>query len=281
MALQKKLAGGFTALNSGRIADCYSKVILRTVAGMVRGGFCGENRGTLERCAAQGRVPGKGEKGGLCARQNGRCRQSIWVRTEDLEEADWQDWSYSVDGGGIWEETLPEWDLKECWHTEGGLGLYDRPASCDGFQRIVPIRNRKELLECVQQLNGSPADPGTLYRLEADLDLGGMTWTPIGLDANTPFEGCFDGGGHLIRNFVLNSRRNPYAGFFGWTVRAARSKTWLWTASCWAEAASPPHFAATMREPSPTAPSASTAPLHAAPAAWPLRTAASSPIQPR
>lgn len=216
MALQKKLAGGFAALNSGRIADCYSKVILRTVAGMVRGGFCGENRGTLERCAAQGRVPGKGEKGGLCARQSGRCRQSIWVRTADLEEADWQDWSYSVDGGGIWEETLPEWDLKECWHTEGGLGLYDYPASCDGFQRIVPIRNRKELLECVQQLNGAPADPGTLYRLEADLDLGGMTWTPIGLDANTPFEGCFDGGGHLIRNFVLNSRRHPYAGFFGW-----------------------------------------------------------------
>ena len=60
MALHKKLAGGFTALNSGRIADCYSKVILRTVAGMVRGGFCGENRGTLERCAAQGRVPGTG-----------------------------------------------------------------------------------------------------------------------------------------------------------------------------------------------------------------------------
>jgi hypothetical protein len=68
MVHPKKQLGGFVALNTGRISDCYSAVALRSVRHGVAGGFCAENHGTLEHCAAQGRVRGTGEKGGFCVR---------------------------------------------------------------------------------------------------------------------------------------------------------------------------------------------------------------------
>ena len=221
MALQKKLSGGFAALNTGRIIDCYSRVCLRQAAGMLSGGFCGENRGTLERCAAQGRILGQGKKNGLCGQQKGRCRQSFWIRGQDAEEKDWSDWDCSLPEEDVSEETLEEWDLTGIWHlhTDGKqgarLGLYDQMAAGRAYERVVEISDRKGLLEFAEQVNGGTAETSVLYRLTADIDLGGKSWTPVGLDANTPFEGCFDGGGHLIHNFVVNGGKYPFAGFFG------------------------------------------------------------------
>lgn len=80
---------------------------------------------------------------------------------------------------------------------------------------MVEIRDRKELMEFARQVNEGNAPRSTLYRLTADIDLGGKAWTPIGLDDNTPFQSCFDGGGHQIRHFVVHANKYPFAGFFG------------------------------------------------------------------
>lgn len=66
------------------------------------------------------------------------------------------------------------------------------------------------------------------YALTADVDLGGIDWTPIGLGAHAiakggqpmegmPFMGTFDGGGHTIRNMTLEDDDYPFefAGLFG------------------------------------------------------------------
>jgi hypothetical protein len=58
------------------------------------------------------------------------------------------------------------------------------------------------------------------YVLTADVDLGGIEWTPIGASDNKPFKGTFDGGGHVIANLSINNSLAPdgntnYAGLFG------------------------------------------------------------------
>lgn len=58
------------------------------------------------------------------------------------------------------------------------------------------------------------------FRLENDIDLGGMEWISIGgsIDENRWFEGHFDGNGHTVSNFKMTTESEVYpnAGFFGW-----------------------------------------------------------------
>ncbi|MDD4292078.1 MAG: hypothetical protein PHX51_07595 [Clostridia bacterium] len=54
------------------------------------------------------------------------------------------------------------------------------------------------------------------YSLEADLDLGGMEWTPIG-NREEAFSGIFDGNGHTIGNFKITGTQ-VFAGLFGYST---------------------------------------------------------------
>lgn len=54
--------------------------------------------------------------------------------------------------------------------------------------------------------------------LESDLDLEGITYTPIG-ENGEPFKGTFDGKGHTIYNLEINTTNN-YIGLFGYTSNA-------------------------------------------------------------
>lgn len=66
-------------------------------------------------------------------------------------------------------------------------------------------------------LNGE----GATFRVSADINLGGMEWTPIanyGSNNNTSFKGTFDGANHTISNFVLANR--SHNGLFGRTQDA-------------------------------------------------------------
>ena len=221
MVHPKKQLGGFVALNTGHISDCYSAVALRHTRHALSGGFCGENRGILERCAAQGRVHGRGEKGGFCGRQKGRSNRTIWLRSRQEAEARWTDWEYSLTGEDVSADGLEGWDFEKVWHLHDDsapvrLRLYDRPPAPTESGPVVEIGDRKALLEFAQQINEGTADPAACYRLTADIDLGGRAWTPVGLDGNTPFTGCFDGCGHQIHNFVVSAGKVPFAGFFGY-----------------------------------------------------------------
>ncbi|MCR4726967.1 MAG: hypothetical protein K5753_07105 [Clostridia bacterium] len=53
------------------------------------------------------------------------------------------------------------------------------------------------------------------YRLEADIDLSGAEWTPIG-NTSTPFIGVFDGNGHKITGLTLKTcNADAKVGLFG------------------------------------------------------------------
>ena len=217
---RKKQMGGFVALNTGLIADSYSRVRLRQGLHTVAGGFCGENRGTLDRCAAQGYVRGRGMKSGFCGQQKGRCSRSHWLRDQEGREDKWSDWECSLAREQVAEEDLEGWDFTDVWHLHGDRGpvqlsLYDRPRAQEEPAQVIEISDRRGLLEFARAVNNGEDGRGILYRLTTDIDLGGWAWTPVGWDANVPFEGSFDGGGHLIRNFSILAGKFPLAGFFG------------------------------------------------------------------
>ncbi|MNS59397.1 The GLUG motif protein [compost metagenome] len=54
------------------------------------------------------------------------------------------------------------------------------------------------------------------YKLGANIDLAGRTWTPIGR-ANYPFKGQIDGDGFVIRNLSINGTSNNQ-GLFGYNT---------------------------------------------------------------
>ncbi len=59
------------------------------------------------------------------------------------------------------------------------------------------------------------SDLSGYYILLVDIDLDGISWTPVGSDS-TPFTGIFDGGGHTISNLTLSSS-DYYQGLFGYS----------------------------------------------------------------
>lgn len=65
-------------------------------------------------------------------------------------------------------------------------------------------------------------NPTGAFYLAADLDLGGMSFVPIGT-VNAPFRGTFDGNGFEIRNLTVDAGGNDQAGLFGATNGATLS----------------------------------------------------------
>lgn len=222
--VQTKRLGGFAALNLGLIEDCYSMVTL--TAGPA-GGFCGENRGTLRRCAAQGRVTRGKERFGLVRLQKGAAHACLWLRDGRANRSDWADWSLSHAAAALRAEHLEGWDLEGVWRLQDEgrgprLRLYDLPDRPEGFGQVVDIGDRAGLLAFAQAVNSGEAGADTLYRLTADIDLGGRAWTPVGADQNHPFLGFFDGCGHRISNFTVQAGKHHLAGLFGCVGRGGR-----------------------------------------------------------
>lgn len=63
---------------------------------------------------------------------------------------------------------------------------------------------------------------GKYIVLEADIDLAGKLWTPIG-SMSAPFEGTFNGGFHKISNINVNQTAVSYTGLFGYNTGEIRN----------------------------------------------------------
>ena len=75
------------------------------------------------------------------------------------------------------------------------------------------IANGEQLAFLAQQVNSGTDYEGKFIKLTADIDLGGKEWTPIGGYYHC-FKGTFDGDGHTVSNFTINSQYNCI-GLFG------------------------------------------------------------------
>lgn len=221
-----KHISGFAALNSGTILNCYSAVRIKTKG--PASGFCTENTGSLRNCMFCGSIRnGKNSRSGLCQKQKGSLENCFFIRgkNEDDKES-YTDWNLSLLKSDLAKDPLPAvvspWDTTSIWACRDGVfSLYDNPKGFDNYERVVEISTKQDLDQMASSINSGNALPGTLYRLTKDINLGGREWTPIGADPYMPFDSAFDGAGHTIQNFRINTQKHPYAGLFGCTSRNA------------------------------------------------------------
>ena len=70
-------------------------------------------------------------------------------------------------------------------------------------------------IEDWQELMNTPGDWGSSFILTSDVNLAGITLTPVGNYPSAPFTGIFDGNDNIISNAVINQPGNNYVGLFG------------------------------------------------------------------
>ena len=76
------------------------------------------------------------------------------------------------------------------------------------------IDSVKEFMAFAAAVNDGKSYKGETVTLGADLDLAGVTWSPIGTSAN-PFKGTFDGNGKVIKNLSVLMAGKSDVGLFG------------------------------------------------------------------
>lgn len=90
------------------------------------------------------------------------------------------------------------------------------PASAAGGSGTASDPYRIQTATELQSINNNL---GAYYVLMNDIDLSGITWTPIGT-SSVGFHGSFDGNGKIIKNLALSST-SLSAGFFGGVTSGA------------------------------------------------------------
>ncbi len=90
----------------------------------------------------------------------------------------------------------------------------------DTVNKVATIENKLGLLMFADQVNNKKnAFDGYVVKLNADIDLAGVDWQPIGQTGATTFNGSFDGQNHTISNLTVkntDTSANCASGLFGW-----------------------------------------------------------------
>ena len=73
------------------------------------------------------------------------------------------------------------------------------------------IENGEQLAFLAKQVNAGTTFVGKYLTLTADIDLGGLAWTPIG-NGNRSFEGYFDGGNKTVSRLCVTSAHRYQSG---------------------------------------------------------------------
>ncbi len=89
----------------------------------------------------------------------------------------------------------------------------------DEPQEITSLQDLKDFRDAVNSGNKYKGSNNKMVTLTTDLDLSSIdNWTPIGTSVH-PFDGIFNGGGHVIKNLKVD-RAELYNGLFGYANNA-------------------------------------------------------------
>lgn len=108
---------------------------------------------------------------------------------------------------GLGRSAAAAWDGTAAESFEGGNGDSSDP---------YIIKTAEQLAFLAKQVNGGETYHGKYFQLEADLDLSGSEWSPIGTET-VPFSGKFSGNGHVLTNVKI-SAVGDYIGLFGYNT---------------------------------------------------------------
>ena len=109
--------------------------------------------------------------------------------------------------------------LAAAWLAGGSVLAWDEPAQVDGVYQIGTASELEWYAEYVNSCvagdtDGNNAKLMSKAVLTADIDLTGITHTPIGASTTFKFDGEFDGQHHRIKNMIINNTLDNQ-GFFG------------------------------------------------------------------
>jgi len=210
--------GGLVGHNSGRIINSYSAGTVS--GGTYIGGLVGNNKGCIINSYSISNIDGEDDVGGLVGSNEGRIISSFWdmettgqttsAGGEGLTTAEMQDINtYLNDGWDFVDESLNG----TCDHWQISLDEYpklrfegDRPAMPEGLGTVAEPYQIRD----AGSLGTVWLEPTAHYRLEASIDLSGITWSTGVIPL---FGGSFDGNGHTISH--LNIQGRDYLGLFG------------------------------------------------------------------
>lgn len=108
---------------------------------------------------------------------------------------------------GLGRSASAAWDGTAAAGFESGTGDSSDP---------YIIKTAEQLAFLAKQVNGGETYQGKYFQLEADLDLSGSEWTPIGTET-VPFSGKFSGNGNVLTNVKI-SAAGDYIGLFGYNT---------------------------------------------------------------
>ena len=108
---------------------------------------------------------------------------------------------------------LPSSSFADNWANSGSYDISWYKKTQTEFQ----ISTAKELAGMAYLVNNNYTSfEGKTIKLNADINLQGKTWTPIGV-SNTLFQGTFDGNGHSINNVSITDGDSRYNRCGFWT----------------------------------------------------------------
>ena len=107
-------------------------------------------------------------------------------------------------------ENIDVWDGTVASGFAGGSGTEGDPYIIETGAQLAYLASR---------VNSGYTYSGNYFRLDKDIDLTGIDWTPIGYSTSRYFRGTFDGNGHTIYGLTITKNR-AYAGLFGSTYGA-------------------------------------------------------------
>ncbi len=185
------------------------------------GGLVGYNGGSISWGYSAGLVTGDENTGGLVGRGIDSVNASFW-------DIDASGQTASAGGTGLLTAEMQEintflgagWDFAgeisngTCDYWDIASGSYPRLKYLEGDGPMIPeglgTAEQPYLIRSVYDLGAVWFEPAAHYRLEASLDLSGMTWSMAVIPS---FGGTFEGNGHVISN--LRIKGGGYLGLFG------------------------------------------------------------------
>jgi len=199
--------GGLIGENhDGHVSNCFSTGAVEGVYWV--GGLIGvTNSGSVSHCCSLGRVTGEAFTGGLIGHGTTYPVRGFWdVETSGLATSRRGTGLTTAEMQNIETYLNAGWDLAgesangtaETWEMPPGGG-YPRLSVLAGYEPALPQGHGTLadpfLITNAMELGSIGYRPMASYRLDADIDLSGITWSAAPIPW---FDGHFDGNGHVI-----------------------------------------------------------------------------------
>ena len=135
------------------------------------------------------------------------------TKTEYLSANNFTTVRSNIHKGNIYLKEMNVWDGIAASTKFEGHGIPQSP---------YLIKTAGDLKLLANEVNAGNSQENYYFKMAANIDLNGKSWTPIGTEKN-PFMGNLDGAGYSITGLNINTDEFKYAGLFGFAKEASFS----------------------------------------------------------